>query len=126
MKIIDLPLRTCFREIKGEGPDTICFLLNFRNMSDYFNIENGKRIYYRIVNTLLHEICLDITAYVLPNNYKPWTDLISKIILTDKQVISMLVKALVPEVAEDRYIATPTELMNKTKCDVFYEPISSY
>lgn len=31
-------------------------------------------------------------------------------------------KALVPEAAEDHYVATPTEFINKNKCDVLYAP----
>jgi hypothetical protein len=91
-------------------------------MSDYFNIENGKRIYYIIVNTFLHNFFLDNTDRVLPYKYRPGTDLISKMVLTDNQAINILIKVLVPEVAEDHYVATPTEFINKNKCDVFYAP----
>ncbi|KAG1225569.1 hypothetical protein G6F35_003340 [Rhizopus arrhizus] len=73
-------------------------------MSDYFNIEN------------------DNTDRILPYNYRPGTDLISKMVLTDNQGINMLIKVLVPEVAEDHYVATPTQFINKNKCDVFYAP----
>ncbi|KAI8641165.1 hypothetical protein BD408DRAFT_433503 [Parasitella parasitica] len=73
-------------------------------MSDYFNIEN------------------DYTNCALPYNYRPGTDLISKMVLTDTQTINMLIKVLVPEVAEDHYAATPTEFINKNKCDVLYTP----
>lgn len=34
----------------------------------------------------------------------------------------MLMKVLVPEVTEDHYVATPTEFINKNKCDVLYAP----
>lgn len=34
----------------------------------------------------------------------------------------MLIKVLVLEVAEDYYVATPTEFINKNKCDVLYAP----
>lgn len=34
----------------------------------------------------------------------------------------MLVKTLVPEAAEDHYAATPTEFINKNKCNVLYAP----
>lgn len=91
-------------------------------MSDYFNIENGKRIYYRIVNTFLHNFFLDNTDRILPYNYRPGTDLISKMVLTDNQGINMLIKVLVPEVAEDHYVAISMEFINKNKCDVFYAP----
>ncbi|CAO3667679.1 unnamed protein product [Rhizopus stolonifer] len=73
-------------------------------MSDHFNIKN------------------DNTDCVLPYNYRPGTDLISKIILTDNQTINMLMKVLVPEVAEDHYVAAPTEFINKSKCNVLYTP----
>ncbi|GAA5808633.1 hypothetical protein MFLAVUS_002025 [Mucor flavus] len=73
-------------------------------MTDYFNIEN------------------DDTDRILPYNYRPGTDLISKMILTDNQVINTLMKTLVPEAAEDHYVAVPTEFINKNKCDVLYAP----
>ncbi|KAG0735655.1 hypothetical protein G6F62_008531 [Rhizopus arrhizus] len=73
-------------------------------MSDYFNIEN------------------DNTDRVLPYNYRPGTDLISKMVLTDNQGMNMLIKVLVPEVAEDHYVAISMEFINKNKCDVFYAP----
>lgn len=34
----------------------------------------------------------------------------------------MLSKALVPEVAEDTYVSTPTEFITGKKCDVLYAP----
>ncbi|KAL4211507.1 hypothetical protein AB4K20DRAFT_1976633 [Rhizopus microsporus] len=54
------------------------------------------------------------TDRVFPYYHWPGTDLISKLVLTDKQVINMLSKALVPEMAEDSY--------EKKKCDVLYTP----
>jgi hypothetical protein len=53
------------------------------------------------------------------------TDMISKMILT----INMVIKVLVPEMAEDHYVATPTELINKNKCNVLYDrqdPLSTF
>ncbi|KAG1141402.1 hypothetical protein G6F37_006930 [Rhizopus arrhizus] len=64
-------------------------------MSDYFSIDK------------------DDTDRVLPYNHRPGTDLISKLVLTDKQVINMLLKALVPEAAEDNYVSAPTEFITK-------------
>lgn len=43
-------------------------------------------------------------------------------VLIDNQVIKMLMKYLVPEAAEDLYVAAPTEFVNKNKCDVLYAP----
>ncbi|RCH89835.1 hypothetical protein CU097_012400, partial [Rhizopus azygosporus] len=51
---------------------------------------------------------LDDIDRTLPYNNRPGTDLINKTVLTDNQAISMLMKALVPEVAEDHYVVTPT------------------
>ncbi|GAA5799980.1 hypothetical protein HPULCUR_005401 [Helicostylum pulchrum] len=73
-------------------------------MSDYFNLEN------------------DNTDRVLPYNCRPGTDLISRMVLNDNQSINMLIKVLVPEVEEDHYVATPTEFINRKKCDVLYAP----
>ncbi|GAA5816294.1 hypothetical protein MFLAVUS_009820 [Mucor flavus] len=73
-------------------------------MSDYFNIEN------------------DNTDCALPYSYMTGTDLISKMVLTDNQAINMLIKVLVLEVAEDRYVVTPTEFINENEYDVLYAP----
>lgn len=40
----------------------------------------------------------------------------------DNQAIKMLIEVLVLEVEEDRYVATPTEFINKNKYDVLYAP----
>ena len=50
------------------------------------------------------------------------TDLFSKMIITDIQTINMTIKAFVAEVAEDHYVATSTEFINKNKCNILYAP----
>ena len=59
---------------------------------------------------------------ILPYNHRPGTDLISKLVLTDTQVIIALLKALVPEAAEDSYVLVPTEFITGKKYDVLYAP----
>lgn len=56
---------------------------------------------------------------MLPLIYKPGTDLISKIVLTDQRVINAVIMSLV-EAPENTYTAAPTEFINKSKCDVLY------
>lgn len=62
------------------------------------------------------------TDRVFPYYHWPGTDLISKLVLTDKQVINMLSKALVPEMAEDSYVSAPTEFITgkkKMRCSLY-------
>ncbi|KAG1054441.1 hypothetical protein G6F43_003553 [Rhizopus delemar] len=80
-------------------------------MSDYFSIDK------------------DTTDNILPYNHRPGTDLISKLVLNDTQVMNVLSKALVPEAAEDSYASAPTEFITGRKCDVLYaprDPLSSF
>ena len=88
----------------------------------YLNIEEGKRIYYIIVNTFLHTFFLDYTDDMLPFAYRPGTDLLSKMVLTDSMTVEMITRVLVPDVSEKHYVSQQTEFMNKNKCDVLYAP----
>lgn len=72
---------------------------------------------------------MDTTDSILPYNHRPGTDLISKLVLTDTQVIIALSKALVPEAAEGNYVSAPMEFITNKKCDVLYaphDPLSSF
>lgn len=71
-------------------------------------------------NTLIY--CLDIIDSDFPYNHRPGTNLISKLILTDTQVIIALLKTLVPEAAKDSYASVPTEFITGGKCNVLYAP----
>ncbi|KAG1043524.1 hypothetical protein G6F43_011634 [Rhizopus delemar] len=80
-------------------------------MPDYFNSEK------------------DDNDRLLPYHHRPGTDVISKLILTDKQVINVLSNVLVPEAAEDSYFPASTEFITGKKCDVLYaprDPLSSF
>ncbi|ORX42602.1 hypothetical protein DM01DRAFT_1330070 [Hesseltinella vesiculosa] len=64
----------------------------------------------------------DLLSFQLPPKYTPGTDLMSKWILNDKQVINLIVKSIVGQQAENKYETKPTEWTNYTRSDVFYSP----
>lgn len=84
------------------------FLINNYNEPYSILCFIGKATYSTASQILSYVKYLDDIDRTLPYNNRPGTDLINKTVLTDNQAINMLMKALVPEVAEDHYVATPT------------------
>lgn len=72
-------------------------------------------------NNILEESEHNVIDYLLPKEYVPGSDLISKAVLTDTRIISIISKSLI-NAPEDQYTAAPNEFLNKCACDVLYLP----
>ncbi|KAG0182697.1 hypothetical protein DFQ29_002827 [Apophysomyces sp. BC1021] len=60
--------------------------------------------------------------FTLPQKYTPGTDLMSKWILNDTDVINIIVSNIVGLDAQNEYTTRPTEWPNFTRSDVLYHP----
>ncbi|CAO3612760.1 unnamed protein product [Cunninghamella blakesleeana] len=56
----------------------------------------------------------------LPWIHRPGTDMISKLVLQDSQVINSIVKVIVGDEAANKYTPEPTKCIDGTHCDVLY------
>ncbi|KAI8635815.1 hypothetical protein BD408DRAFT_323960, partial [Parasitella parasitica] len=56
--------------------------------------------------------------------YLPGTDLMSKLLLIDQDVMNIVVSAVIGPKAKDQYVAIPTEWIDFTRSDVAYEPVN--
>ncbi|KAG2203483.1 hypothetical protein INT47_008210 [Mucor saturninus] len=67
---------------------------------------------------------VNLKTFSLPKKYFPGTDLMSKLLLIDKDVINLVVSTVFGPNAKDQYTAIPTEWVNFTRSDVAYEPVN--
>ncbi|EPB82184.1 hypothetical protein HMPREF1544_11067 [Mucor circinelloides 1006PhL] len=67
---------------------------------------------------------INLKTFSLPRKYLPGTDLMSKLLLVDKDVINIVVSAVIGPNAKDQYVAIPTEWVDFTRSDVAYEPVN--
>lgn len=63
----------------------------------------------------------DFSNFVVPTEYFPGIDLISKIILTDERIINIIAKTLV-KAPKGSYVIEPIEFIHKGVCNVLYIP----
>ncbi|KAI7889105.1 uncharacterized protein EV154DRAFT_446886, partial [Mucor mucedo] len=60
---------------------------------------------------------------ILPLKWKPGTDHVSKLLLNDPNVMNLIVRSLVGEIApENSYTVAPTEWADNSRSDVLYTP----
>lgn len=86
---------------------------------------------------------VNLKTFSLPRKYLPGTDLMSKLLLVDQDLINIVVSAVIGMIlnmpvsmllilfvcvgpnAKDQYVAIPTEWIDFTRSDVAYEPVNS-
>ncbi|RCH80037.1 hypothetical protein CU098_000705, partial [Rhizopus stolonifer] len=75
-------------------------------------------------STFAMEHCSEDFLFSLPPKYTPGTDLMSKLILNDDEVIKIIVSTLIGIDACSKYVTRPTEWPNFKRSDVLYCPFN--
>ncbi|KAG2225372.1 hypothetical protein INT45_005616 [Circinella minor] len=101
MPIEEAPPLVFFKTKTGNS-QTLLISMKREIKQSYTNLYNGSKVSNQEESAGRSALSNDIL--VTPGN-----DLISKMVLTNNEPINILIKALVPEVAEDYYMTTPTK-----------------